>query len=717
MQEWSIILFLVLAVPTTAQVVQLNSTTLYVAPSAQMIVLGDIKSSGAIVNDGTIRIDGSCITDTTATLLNNGTIVFGADTARWQNAAPLRHLQLLGTISIETERFRFTDMMDDPDGATALGHDPVWRVGGNVQFRRSSTDQRVPSRFYTNLAVSDRASKIMSDGITVSGQYVPEGGRRRYEGHFRYDGDGIQTIAGEYGTDTTFNHYRHLVLRNGRKIVRNMDTVMVIGTTQIDAASPTTIEGVMEWGSEARSASTIEMRQGGTLHSADSTWFGGNVIVERGLLDIRSGTTMVDTSATLRLVDTIDARLYVQDSAWLRIRGTYVNDHEAGMNARYDTASVVVYQGPERQSIVAAPVASPYGHVHVLSGEKRVDGDVHIASTLTATDATIIALPHTLALTNGEALYDGRSEVIGAVRRDLRQAQIGRRYTFNNAETGLIFNALPRSLTLDVRPTTMPAVYDSTTDVKRKVTLVAESDWRGSLRVGYTLQDIPSSWDQRTSERLLRFMRATDRPVPAVTKLVPTLPPSYARRSATADLMGFVELQGLGSTGSDNIVVPSGNDVLLRGSRDVLNAITHGRWSNPLTWDEGREPEPDDDVTINGVTVHVGYVRASDGIATAERFPDELANRITIGRARNSSLLFGSDDIERRFALQQVPAATITVQRSAPAPLDVARPDKSANPVDGGLVIYPLIDLALPRLIVDPTASVTNAGTIEVGIP
>lgn len=714
---WIIVLTLVLSVPSIAQVVHLQGTTMYVAPNAQVVVRGDVMSGAAIVNDGTIRIEGSLVTDTSSTLLNNGSIVFGADTARWQNAAPLRHLQLAGTISIESQRFRFTDLTDDAYGVTAMGHDVGWRIGGTVQFGRATNDQHVPSRYYTNLAVRDRADKIMSDGIAVQSRYAAEGGRRRYEGRFVYDGDITQIIAGEHAANSVDNRYRHLELRNGPKSVQSIDTVMVMGATLLDAASPTAIDGVMQWGNEARSAAALTIRQGGVLYSADSTRFDGDVIVERGLLRVRPGSTTIDSLATLLLVDAVDARLHVQDSAWLHVRGTYVNDQATSLNASYDVGSVVVYEGTAVQSIVAAPAASPYGHVHALAGEKRTTGDIHIASSLRLADATIMALPHTVVLTTGDAAYDGHSEVIGAMRRDLERAQVGKRYSFNNAETGMSFNVLPRSLTLDVRPMTKPSVFDSTTDVKRKVTLMADGDWRGALRVGYTLRDIPSDWDLRTSERLLRFVRATDRPVPSVTKLVPTLPPSYTRRSATSDTMGFVELQGLGSSGPDNVVITSGNDVLLRGSRDVLNAIANGRWSNPLTWDEGREPEPNDEVTINGVTVHVGYVRASDGFTIGELFPGELANRITIGRDRNSSLLFGSDDTERRFALQQVPAATLTVQRAASMALDGTRPDRSSNPIDGGLVIYPQVELAVPRLVVDPGATVINAGTLQVGIP
>lgn len=717
MQCCLIVLTLVLALPSIAQVMHLQGTMLYVAPNAQVVIRGDVISGAAIVNDGTIRIEGSLVTDTSSALSNNGTIVFGADTARWQNAAPLRYLQLAGTIGIESEQFRFSDLTDDEDGGTVMGHDAEWRIDGTVRFERATTDQHVPSRHYTNLAVRGRANKVMSDGIAVHGRYAPDGGRRRYQGAFRYEGDAAQIIAGEHAADTADNRYRHLVLQHGPKAVLSTDTVMVTGTTIIDAASPITVHGVMQWGSEARSASALTIQRGGTLHSADSTWFGGNVTVERGLLRIRPGSTMIDSQATLLLADAADARLHVLDSAWLHIRGTYENYHAAHTNARYDGGSVVAYDGTAVQSIVAAPAASPYGNVHAFAGEKRATGDIHVASSLSLTDATIMAMPHTVVMSTGEAAYDGQSDVIGAMRRDLERAQAGKRYTFNNAETGMVFTILPRSLTLDVRPTTKPAVFDSTTDVMRKVTLMADGDWRATLRVGYTQRDIPSGWDPRTSERLLRFMRATDRPVASVTKLVPTLPPSYTRRSATSDAMGFVELQGLGSAGPENVVIPSGSDVLLRGSRDVLHAIAHGRWSNPLTWDEGREPEPNDDVTINGVTVHVGFVRGSDGYTIAERYPDALANRIAIGREVNSSLLFGSDDIERRFALQQVPTATLTVQRAASMPRDATRPDRSSAPIDGGLIVYPPVELAVPRLVVDPGATVTNAGTLEVGLP
>ncbi|MBU3741156.1 MAG: hypothetical protein FGM24_02605 [Candidatus Kapabacteria bacterium] len=701
-----------------AQGIAIRGERMVVGRDALVSIHGDLFDDGTIVNQGRIVVDGVIHTATAAACANSGTITFVADTSMWLNAAPLNDIVNMGTIEITGSEHLFTDASGDADGATAMGRDTLSRIGGLVRFVRGAGLQRIQRRHYTDLALGGAATKQILDGTAVAGSYEAAGGARRYEGWFIFDGNRPQTLTPEYGQVSGIDRYRHLLLRNGPKRLAQGDSTIVEQILRIESRAPTIIQGRMTWGSEARVAANLRIEDGGHVTTADSTWFTDTVDVVDGRLLMRpTSTTVVDTSALLRLYDAASSLLHVGDTAELRIRGVYVNAFGQHANATYAATSLVNYEGRQPQTILAAGPAAAYGSLRAAQGGKTVDGNVHLQRDLYVHSAMIDAGADTVAMRDGVADYSGVSEVIGAMRRDLRTAAAGTTFAYNNAQTLLTFDSTPTILTLDVRPKTDPVVYDASTDVRRKVTLSALGDWRATIRIGYTIEDLPSAWATSTSQHLLRFMRATDRPQQLATKLVPTLPPSYARRAAAADVMGYVELKGLGSTGPDNMVIPSGYDVLLRGSRDVLQAIAHGRWSNPMTWDEGREPEPQDAVMINGYTVHVGYERATDSYRIAELFPTQMASSVEIGDQPNSALLVGSDAAAYAFSLVPAPTSVVRVQRRATSPVDVAEQDISNRPIDGGLVVYPSAEFSTPRLLVSPGATVTNAGILSVGLP
>jgi len=157
--------------------------------------------------------------------------------------------------------------------------------------------------------------------------------------------------------------------------------------------------------------------------------------------------------------------------------------------------------------------------------------------------------------------------------------------------------------------------------------------------------------------------------------------------------------------------------MLLRGSRDVLRAIASGRWSNPFTWDEAREPEPVDRVVIDGFTVHAGYVRANDNYAIREKYFDSLATEVMIGVKPNSALLFGREGTFNTFSLVPTSTVLMYVKRQAPRLVPMLAQDTSAADIDGGLVVYPGAFVLVPNLTVETDATVFNAGTLQVGQP
>jgi hypothetical protein len=329
-----------------------------------------------------------------------------------------------------------------------------------------------------------------------------------------------------------------------------------------------------------------------------------------------------------------------------------------------------------------------------------------------------VMMPHTMSLLLGDATYTNNTEVVGAFRRVLAGAVIDQAYVYNNEETRFGFRTVPEQLTLDVRPNTRPNAYDPLTDVHRKVTLTATGEWMATARVGYKQSDIPPTWAPTTTESLLKMYNAYGPPNERALKLTPTLPPTYGRRPlAQSTGIAYLELFGLQSTGPDNLRVDNGNDILLRGSRDILRAIASGRWSNPFTWDEAREPEPIDRVVIDGFTVHVGYVRSNDNYAIPELYPDSLSTAATISDTPNSALLFGSTGTFNAFSFVPLGSVNISVLRQGTTLPPMLVQDASAVNIDGGLLVYPGSSIIAPNLTIGPGATVFNAGTLQVGTP
>lgn len=657
----------------------------------------------------------------TGRVKNNGTIRFKSDTGRYKNDALYSSITN-NVIEFQGRTNLFTDLGGRTANTTVLGQDRNWRVPGLVRYAKAADNQSVQARFYTDLEMKDGATKDIPDSVLVGRAYsIVLSGSRTYHGTFYYDGTQPQFITEERGLSGNVNRYNNLSLLFSPKTVADSSEVRVDNLFDSDVQSPLFVLGDMYWGTKSNARAHVRINDAGQLVTgSDTSRFHDSATVINGtlLMPDRAGVAVVMPSSSLALVNDGRAMLVMGTSTQMDVLGSFVNRHVPLTNVQFDTSSLVNYDGTQPQIIQATASSKPYGSLRTARSAKTASGDVFMATNLSVNDTNVVMLPYTLSMKIGTASYTNNAEVVGALRRELAGGDTVTFYRYNNEETGLRFSEIPRELTLDVRPRTRPNAFDPTTDIFRKITARYDGTWRALVRAGYKADDLPGTWAPESSERLLKMYNASPSPNETATKLTPTIPPTYQRRPlAQSTGLAYIELSNVSSNGPDNSRVDNGNDMLLRGSRDVLRAIASGRWSNPFTWDEAREPEPVDRVVIDGFTVHAGYVRANDNYAVREKYSDSLATEVMIGVKPNSTLLIGREGTFNTFSLVPTSTVLMYVKRQARALVPMLAQDTSAADIDGGLVVYPGALLLVPNLTVETDATVFNAGTLQVGQP
>lgn len=662
------------------------------------------------------------VNDTTGRVRNRGVLRFRSDSGSFKNAAPYVQITNDSVIEMRGGRNRFTDVNGAVRGARALGQDPTWRVPGTVRFTRDTAAQTVDARYYTDLEVAGAAPKTVLDSVFIGRDYAHNNtGPRDYQGTFFYDGSVLQTITDERGLSSNTDRYNNLTLLNGPKQVRQGDQVWVSNNFYAAPLARTRVQGDLHWGVNAIVDDNMRVENDGTVTTGSGTsLLNDSVDVARGkfIIPDDAGIVTVGDTSSLSLLSDSAANLAMGLRTRLDVLGEFVNRYPLLTNVDFDATSLVNYDGTRPQVMQSTIADHAYGSLRTARSAKTANGDVFLVDSLNVNDIDVVMVPHRLSMKLGTASYTNNAEVVGRFRRDLDGASTGLAYIYNNAETFFEYSQLPREMTLDVRPITRPNAYDSTTDVMRKIKVSGIGTWEASVRAGYKQTDIPPTWAPTTAENLMKMFNAYGPPNERALKLIPTLPPTYQRRLLSQSTgMAYLQLMGLRNTGNDSLRLDNDNDLLLRASRDIIKAIASGRWSNPNTWDEAREPDPIDRVLIDGFTVHAGYVRTIDNYTIREAWPDSMATSVLIGSTPNSSLLIGSEGGFNTFSLLQQPYVVLTTNRVASAMVPVLTQDTGSNQVDGGLVIYPNATFTTPNLLVGVDATVFNAGTLFVGSP
>lgn len=674
-----------------------------------------ISNTGTINNAGTIILRATSATsvlfNTTGTI--NNFIGAQGGTIRFQDEAPVfenGNVVSNASVGVTNGTIEFTGAINNTHavftGTAALGANTGSRIGGIVRYASTDPDQHVQGRYYSNLFVAATGTKIVKDAVFVSGIYdvALATGNRTYFGTFTYDGTSAQTVFPENNTTAGTNRYNNLTLaETGAKTVsgntdvdglmlQNSDNVVTVNNAAVmrllggvnQPASAGTRQIVVDGAGSALelrggSSSTANLAAQVIVNNAGNLNFIGahsssvaNVQVNLGTMLVQSGSGAVNIT-DLTLADNANAQLQVQNNARLNIAGAYINNHAARVNQLFQPASTVRYEGAGAQNVVNTVAGFPYGNLEVTtqtaSAVKTALGDVHVASNFTLSgqangtgNLDMFTNTGTLVMTTtGTGLtavtYNGGTEVLGNMRRTIATGE--NQYRFNNENTIVTFtaNTFNGNMTMNVRPDQSPNNYQNTRDVNRKITWSFDntSNWIATVRVGYKAGDIPGTWPATVTEGTLR-MNESETPSAIVQKVATGQP--YVR--VQNDPIRYVELAGVSAATvslqtSLTANLPnnffSGNDILLRGGPVVMASIAHGRWSNPATWDEFREPNPNDTVVVRH-TVHVGYERTIDNYTIAEAFPQAMAARVTIENAAvnpleplatDASLVFGQD--------------------------------------------------------------------------
>jgi hypothetical protein len=708
----------------------------------------DFVNSGTLTNHGTLKIKANLVNTSTGVINNatsTGRIRFTSNTGQFRNEQPdITKITNNGWFIFEGTDNLFTDGTGNASGSTALGVACNFRVPGNMRYTASSGIQNVQARYYTNLEMDGPSAKAIPDAVYVSGTYnvTAASGNRTYSGTFYYDGTGNQTIFAETSASGPNNIYNNLEIRTGSgacaagtstKTIADDQTISLLGNFSSAAGTTLLLQGqLFAVNVTANGPITINDPTPGTtlaeLRTTGTATYADNVTVTAGLFNVAGGTATVQSTSTLSLANSTDAKLQLGANTTLDIAGVLQNNFPARTNWNFDVTSTIRFTSTaDGQTIPYTVETNPYGNVHTSGGTKSTEsgGDVVMAGNLTVesdniTVASTRVWNMTSTLPTVTVTYSGagaNSEIVGKMQRKISGAGP---YIFNNAQTQVTFTdgTPPTTMTLAVLPQTNPNNYDNTKDVQRKVTVSwdGSNNWKATFRVGYKESDIPSgTWNPSVSQSNLRFYES---PTAGTPEKVST-GNAYTRSPAAGANLGYIELAGIQGTGTavpngfGNIT--SGNDLLLRGGPSVFYAIRSGRWSNPNTWDEGVEPSPSDEVVIDGFTVHAGYVRETDNYTGAEEYPERLAAKITIGDRDNSALLFGSpiNDRPKTFSLNMAAAGELINNHFGTATITDGEPDTSNSPIDAGLVVYNGITLQAKSLRNNGT--LFNFGEIEVG--
>lgn len=714
------------------------------------------------------------VNDTNGKIKNNGTIKFNSSSAKLtnNNSNPISDSKILNPGTIE-----FSGSVSDAvfDGSDIIG-DNGQRIPGLVKYSYSSGSITLVGigndTYYTNLSLSGGSSKTLNDGIYISGTYTISGGDRDYLGTFFYDGSETQTITGENATSGDVNIYNNLsLLGGGQKNVNSGSSNYVYIKNSLNTSSDTDIQckGTIIIGQN--SPATASVIDGNIIIDGDNgasvigaslivknsqSTFNGNINIRNGGNDdakfIMDGTADVSINSDLRVENTgglvsvnedageltiretgnitlennTNSKISLADGTVLNIFGSYNNNFiSTYANASYNNSTVYYRHLTNDQDITPTSSANPYGNIVFLGTEtKTATSDFFINGNISISGGNVDMYAsgddNTLTVQSSCAniTYNNNEEIIGKMKRVIDSDNNS--YKFNNNNTSVLFTSatstFPDDMTFSVRPGVSPEKYSATTDIQRKIIIsyaLPTSQFTMTLKSQYRDEELFSgSYNQTT----LRFMEATT--LSAVPEKLSTGETRTVTASTGANTIGHILLPGvLSGTGTlpNNLdIFASGNDLLMRSGPAAIYAISNGRWSNPLTWDEGNEPESDDNVIIDGFTVHAGFIRSSDGYEVDESTPTALAQEITIGSSDYSSLLFGSTDILGTTPLFKLSTNGIITNRGI---FSSGFPDNDSEDTGStlykGLIIYDGSSLLVNDLLNDGTLS--NGGHLEIG--
>ncbi|MCX7736864.1 MAG: hypothetical protein N2319_09140 [Candidatus Kapabacteria bacterium] len=320
-----------------------------------------------------------------------------------------------------------------------------------------------------------------------------------------------------------------------------------------------------------------------------------------------------------------------------------------------------------------------YGNLQLIgtgaktSGANAGRGGVVVRGELTVSQETDMTINDQAMImihsgTNNDVAYTGGVEVRGKFRWEGTVA--GTPYTFNNDQTIITFETAPTGagshLTLDIRQQTAPTQaqnFSTTTDINRRIVPTYQGGGKiSNLQVMWESTDEVGFTGDRTLFRFAEGYSATadmqklSRQGATYDRNNTNTTPRYLTYAGGGPGLNGIDLvDGYVENNTDPnkyFRFASGSDLIITATTAPIISVSHGRWTNPGTWDEGRVPVASDNAEIN----HVVYTGIATGpFGTTPWTDDEVdgslpgdagaaANSIRIMNVANATLLIGNED-------------------------------------------------------------------------
>lgn len=582
-----------------------------------------------------------------------------------------------------------------------------------------------------------------------------------------FEGDGTKQLA---AGDSVYVQNNTVIDASNTATVTFAGSYVAGGLMTQDAASgAVVVDGagqlrLLDATQENTFAGNVNVTNGGFVDvaGAGGSSFAGDVNIGQGNFNVSGGTATV--SGNLILADSVNAEVTVAANQTLDIAGTFTNNRNERDNMNFDIASTVSYTGTnDPQNVISTSAANPYGNLVLSGGNKTssvgdgTEANVNIGADFSlaggnftvdsdnTNDASGSARSLVMLDNSATVTYSGTEEVVGGFRYTDDVAFVsGTEYTFNNAEAKMSWtegastvpgNTQDGWIELRSYPGVQPRGYDASLDVNHLYQLWYNiTDWSDlTLRLSWD-DTAEGTWANTAGQEAttVRFWESDGSTASDREKIVTGKTNAYTRNEDATGAMHYAQIFGIDPSTDNTINVDgtpdslmfsdasSATDFLLRSGPTTFYTINHGRWSNPLTWDEGAEPGSTDDAVILH-TVHAGYQRATDNYATDEATPNALANDIKIddSAGNGASLMFGGIT---SFALTNTDSGIeiLSLQNAKNAPADNVllgnQDDSASNSIyNGGLYVFNSSALNIKGCLTLNNGDVKTDGTITVG--
>lgn len=644
-------------------------------------------------------------------------------------------------------KFKNTTGRIDNGGTNTLGTAAL-PVPGIVDYAAAAGNQTVYEFYYTRLFLSGASTKNVEDGVNVTAgdacslipaayvgletypYYVTTAsGDRTYNGTFTYSGTNVNIFP--ENTPSSGSDYNVLELAGtGTFNILASDDVVVSSSISNDLGGTFNVSGGLTTGSDpSLLAGTVNIDNTGNITNGSGTLDFTSVLnVTNGVLESVTGSGIVTFGPTSTVTLANAGVLNFVDNTSLVISGDITNNGD-GTNLIFACESNVIYNGALGQVMLPTLFTNPYGNLLVQGASKTPGGDMYLCNDFSLEDNDLTMGNFYIAMKEeeGDATYPDDNEVIGRFRRYFNGSTDA--LVFNNSATSLELTSNPNSvnfITLNVKPNATSEIpgYEPTTDATRGINYDYDQtagNWGATLQFGYKNTELDAGVD--TEDLRMREV------VGAVTEKIAT---GVAKTHSAGSPFSSVTLAAIRPTGGlvppQSILaeVADNNLIYLSGAATTFISVSHGRWSNPGTWDEGMEPTPTDSAIVRH-QVHTGFTRtAGDNYITAEAYPNQLARGVYVDNNSNAALLFGQVSAQG----VQSPLAAFSYNQSLTSTINVAQGDVAfANPnlaalaafvttapasyERRGLVVFE--GATLGAKWITNTGYIHNAGTIEIG--